>query len=212
MKPTTLSLIVLLILSVSCKDRKLNKNQTIENTTEEIEGLRIKQDTTKLYQKIKIIYGEENKNSEEYEGYVSKKNDTIWNQWKFYKNGIIDSSRSKFYQLKIEGNKSDSILKGIVSFYSPGDSIQQAKIDSRKVSFTYLQKENDSLIFKEIQTDKNIIEFEYKNYNNLTFVGYISDLRFVKIDSLPEKLFVNRNYFALDTEISTNNYFVELLK
>ena len=212
MKPTTLSLIVLLILSVSCKDRKLNKNQTIENTTEDIEGLRIKQDTTKLYQKIKIIYGEENKNSEEYEGYVSKKNDTIWNQWKFYKNGIIDSSRSKFYQLKIEGNKSDSILKGIVSFYSPGDSIQQAKIDSRKVSFTYLQKENDSLIFKEIQTDKNIIEFEYKNYNNLTFVGYISDLRFVKIDSLPEKLFVNRNYFALDTEISTNNYFVELLK
>ena len=212
MKPTKLTLIILLILSFSCKDRKLNKHQTAENTTEEISALITKKDTTKLYQKIKIIYGEENKNSEEYEGYVSKENDTIWNQWKFYKNGIIDSSKSKFYQLKIEGNKNESILKGIISFYSPGDSIKQVKIHSRKVTFTYLQKENDSLIFKEIQTDKNIIEFDYRDYNNLTFVGYISDLRFVKIDSLPEKLFVNRNYFAIDTEISTNNTFVELLK
>jgi hypothetical protein len=211
MKPT--KLILALIFLVSCNDGKLKENQTTKNAiATEINNKRIKNDTTKLYQKVKIIYGEEKKNSKEFEGYVSKEKDTIWNEWKIYKNGIIDSLKSKFYELKIEGNKGDSVFKGIISFYSPGDSIRQAKIDSRKVSFTYLQEENDSLIFKEIQTDQNIIEFEYKDFDNLSFVGYISDLRFVKIDSLPEKLLVNRNYFAIDSEASTNNTFIELLK
>jgi hypothetical protein len=200
------------MLLVSCNNKNLKEEHKSENITEHINLKRTEQDTSKLFQKIRLVYGEENKSWEEYEAYVSKKKDTFWNQWTFYKNGIIDSSKSKFYKLKIEGNKNDSILKGEISFYSPADSIPNSRIDSRKISLNYVQKENDSLVIKEIKTDKNIIYFDYKDYENLSFVGYISDLRFIKIDSMPEKLLLNRNYFAIDTEISTNNYFVELLE
>lgn len=203
-------LVLLLMLLVSCIDGKLKENKTTTNVTEITNNN--KQDTTKFYHKIKIIYGEEKKNSKEFEGYVSKGKDTIWNEWRIYKDGIIDSLKSKFYELKIEGNRRDSIFKGVISFYSAGDSIPQSKIDLREVLFIYLQRENDSVILKEIKTDKNVIQFDYKDFDNMSFVGYISDMRFVKIDSLPEKLLVNRNYFAIDSENSTNNTFIELLK
>ena len=204
MKQTKLLFLIILIISISCKDKKLRKTGLTEN--------RPKIDTTKLYQKISIVYGENNNIYEEYEVYVSKKKDSFWNQSKFYKNGVIDSTKSKFYDLKVEGNENDSILKGIISFYSPADSIPESKISSRDVTFLYLQRENDSLFFKEIKTNKNVIHFDYKDLDSLKFVGYISDLRFIKIDSVPEKLLLNRNFFAIDSEISTNNPFVELLK
>ena len=204
MKQTKLLLLLLLISINSCKKNNENIN--------ELNTVNTKQDTTKLFQKIKIIYGEEKRNSEEYEGYVSKEKDTFWNQWKFYKNGSIDSTKSKFYNLNVEGKKGDSILKGMISFYSPADSIPKSKVDSRNVTFLYLQRENDSLIFKEIKSDQNVIYFDYKDLDSLKFIGYISDLRYIKIDSMPEKLLLSRNYFAIDSEVSTNNTFVELLK
>ena len=205
MRQTTLLLLILLIPLISCNKEK----RTVFETSND----KSNQDTTKLYRKIKIIYGEEKKNSEEYEGYVSKEKDTFWNQWKFFKNSVIDSSKSKFYDLKITGNKNDSILKGKISFFSPADSIPKSNVSSRDVTFIYLQRESDSIIIKEIKTDKNIIYFDYKNFDEMTFVGYISDLRFFEFDSLPkDELLLNTNYFAIDTETSTNNNFIELLK
>ncbi len=165
-----------------------------------------------MYQRINIPYYENGELIGENGAYVSKKKDTFWNTCKFYKNGVIDSSKSKFFDFKITGNKKDSILKGIVSIYSPADSIPKSQIDSREIPFVYLQKENDSLIFKEIIFDKSPIEFDYKNYENYSFEGHITDLRFIKIDSIPDKLLLNRNYFTIDTKVSTNNVYVELLK
>lgn len=205
MKKSRLLLLIILIVINSCKKEREAVSEKVDNLP--------KQDTTKLYQKISLVYGVENIDSEEYEVYVSKKKDTFWNQWKFYKNGVIDSSKSKFYDLKVSGIKGDSILKGKLSFYSPADSIPQSKISGREVTFLYLQREHDSLIFKEIKTNKNVINFEYKDLDSLKFVGYISDIRFFEIDSLPkDELLLNRNFFAVDSEVSTNNPFVELLK
>ena len=204
MKQPKLFFIILLIVVYSCKKKKQTVTEKIVNG--------IEHDTTKLYQKINIVYGEENTNSEEYEVYISKKKDTFWNQWKFYKNGVIDSSKSKFYDLKVEGIEGDSILKGTISFYSPADSIPDSNIHSREVNFVYLQKINDSLIYKEIRSNKSVINFDYQNYENFSFVGFIEDIRFFYKDSVPEELLLNRNDFAIDTEISTDNPFVDLLK
>jgi hypothetical protein len=197
------------MLITSCNDKQQKSDSTIKSK-KVVSGN--KKDTTKLYQKIRVQTGDKNISGGIYEGYVSKKKDTIWNQWKVYKNGAIDSSKSKFYELKIVTNKLDSTIKGVINFYSPGDSIKQTKINSREVFFTYLQRENDSLVHKEIKTDKNIIEFDYKDFDDMNIVGFISDLRFVKIDSVPEKLLVNRNYFAIDSDVSTNNTMIELVK
>ncbi|RKE90255.1 hypothetical protein [Ichthyenterobacterium magnum] len=198
-------IILLLILTiVSCQKKEKNKPIAEQTKTEK--------DTTKTYRVVNYYYDNDKDIREEYEVYVSKEKDTFWNQVRYFKNGILDNSRSKHYVLKISGKKTDSFLKGTIRFYSPADSVPDSKIHSRNVIFTYLQEVNDSLIHEEIRTDKNIIEFDYKNYGNLSFEGHISDLRFIKIDSTPEKLNLNRNYFAIDTEVWTNNTFVELLK
>ena len=192
------------VLLLSCKNTKTEELNSLEGN--------IQFDTTKLYQKLNIIYDDQNGLKQEYEVYVSKKNDTFLNQTKIYKKGILDSSQSKFYDLSITGNKTDSIFDGTISFFSPADSLPKSKIYSRNVSFGFLQKQNDSLIFEEIETDTNVINFKYKSYNDFKFEGFITDLRFFKIDSMNEKLLLNRNYFAIDSEVSTNNVYVELLK
>lgn len=204
MKEFQILYLLTFILWISCKKNDINKDDALKTEI----GI----DTTKLYQKIGFSYGNENDITEEYEVYVSKKKDTFWNQWKFYNYGILDSTKSTFYTLKVEGKHIDSIFKGVISFFSPADSIPNSKIHSREVHFVYLQNIKDSIVYKEIKSNKNVINFDYKNYENLSFVGFISDIRFFKMDSIPEKLLLNQNEFAIDSEISTNNPFVDLLK
>ena len=205
MEQSRIIYILFILFLISCqKTAEKTTEKKAENTNENI----IEIDTSKMYQRINIPYYENDELIGENEAYVSKKKDTFWNTWKFYKNGVIDSSKSKFFDFKISGNKKDSILKGIVSIYSPADSIPKSQIDSRQITFVYLQKENDSLIFKEITTDKSTIEFDYKNFENYSFEGHITHLRFIKIDSTPDKLLLNRNYFTIDTKVSTNNVYV----
>ena len=167
-------------------------------------------DSTKLYQKIGWINQIDKNTKEDVEAYVSKKSDTIINQFKVYKNGVIDSSMSKFYELKIEGYK-DSIIQGEIRFFSPKDSTSSDRIEKRDVIFYYLQRESDSLLIKEIKTDTNYIKFPYRNFDNYSFVGFISDYRWITVDTSDAYL-LNRNLFAIDSEVSTNNKFVDLLK
>jgi hypothetical protein len=204
MKTIKVLCFLIFITQISCK------NEVVESVDETKNKIEL--DTTKLYQKISISYNLKGEVTKKYEVYVSKKKDSIVNQLRYFKKGVIDSSKSKFYNLNVSGNKNDSILKGKISFFSPADSIPSSQIDSRDVTLFYLQKEKDSIIYKEVKSDKNIIQFDYKDFDNLSFVGYISDLRFIKIDSLPEKLLVNRTYFAIDSEVSTNNTLIELVK
>ena len=205
MKQSRIIFILLFLCIISCK-------KTSEKIAKKVDVNKTKIDTSKRYQRITIQQTNGNELTAEFEAYVTKQKDTFWNTWKHYKNGAIDSTKSSFFTFKIEGNKNDSIMKGKVSFFSPADSIPKSRIDSRKVTFVYLQKEKDSVYVKEIYTDKNTIEFDYKNYENYSFEGYIMDLRFIKMDSLPDKLLLNRNYFTIDTKAWTDNTFVDLLK
>ena len=206
MKQSQIILILLFLCIISCQ-------KTSEKIAKKVNVNKTKIDTSRRYQRITIQQTEGNELTAEFEAYVTKQKDTFWNTWKYYKNGVIDSSRSSFFTYKIERQKeTDSIFKGEIKFFSPADSIPDSKIDSRKVTFVYLQKEKDSVYAKEIYTDKNTIEFEYKNYENYSFEGHIMDLRFIKMDSIPDELLLNRNYFTIDTKGWTDNIFVDLLK
>ncbi|MCL7755163.1 hypothetical protein, partial [Polaribacter sp. Z022] len=205
MKKSRIILILLFLCIISCK-------KTSKKIAEKVDVNKMEIDTSKRYQRITIQQTNGNELTAEFEAYVTKKKDTFWNTWKHYKNGVIDSTKSSFFTFKIEGNKNDSIMRGKVSFFSPADSIPESRINSRKVTFVYLQKEKDSVYVKEIYTDKNTIEFDYKNYENYSFEGHIMDLRFIKMDSIPDKLLLNRNYFTIDTKVWTDNTFVDLLK
>ncbi len=206
MKQSQIIFILFFLCIIACK-------KTSEKIVEKADVNKTKTDTTKRYQRITIQQGNENELTAEFEAYVTKEHDTFWNTSKYYKNGVIDSSRSSFFTYKIDRQKeTDSIFKGEIKFFSPADSIPDSRIDSRNVTFVYLQKEKDSVYVKEIYTDKNTIEFEYKNYENYSFEGHIMDLRFIKMDSLPDELLLNRNYFTIDTKAWTDNIFVDLLK
>jgi hypothetical protein len=206
MKPSRITFILLFLCIISCK-------KSTENISEKVDTNKTEIDTSKRYQRITIQQTDGNELTAEFEAYVTKEKDTFWNTWKHYKNGVIDSSKSSFYTFKIERQKeTDSIFKGEIKFFSPADSIPNSRIDSRKVTFVYLQKEKDSVYAKEIYTDKNKIEFEYKNYENYSFEGHIMDFRLIKIDSIQDKMLLNRNYFTIDTKVWTDNIFVDLLK
>ena len=206
MNKTKSILLILVIVINACKQK----------TKSEVDFFPDKKpiDTIKQYKRIGINYKISDDIIEENEVYISKKNDTFWNQYKIYNKGILDSTKSKFFDFKLEGLKKDSILKGKIIFFSPADSIPQERVQSRDVYFFYQQKIGDSIGFKKIKTDKNVIEFDYKIYGDLVFVGYINDFRIIEIDSLAkeDKVLINRNYFAIDSEIYTNNPFVKLLK
>ena len=78
-----------------------------------------------------MIFKYPNQIEEHIEIYTNKKNDTFYNDFKFYKGDKIDSLKSKFYVLEIEGLKKDSLLDGKISFFSPADSIPKRKMESR---------------------------------------------------------------------------------
>lgn len=170
-----------------------------------------KEDSTKQYQLVGWIYSFGNNKIEEIQAYISINNDTIINQYKYFNNGVLDSSKSKFFNLVISGPK-DSIMEGHINFFSPRDTVSQNDIYERDVSFTYLQIENDSLVFKEIKTDTNSITFPYKNFRDFTIMGYLSDLRFIKIKNTKDSLEVNKVSFAVDNKKFTENTYVELVK
>lgn len=167
-------------------------------------------DTTKQYYKIGLLNNLGSNKIEEIEAYVSKNKDTIVNQYRFYNNGVLDSTKSKFFELVISGPK-DSIMNGRIHFYSPRDTLPKEYVYQRNVSFRYIQMENDTLVIKEIDTDTNFIAFPYKNFWNFTFIGYVSDLRFINKEGNVDSVDVNWEKFAIDNKNFTNNIYVELL-
>jgi hypothetical protein len=170
-------------------------------------------DTSKLYYKVGLLNNLGNNQIQEIEAYVNKENDTLVNQIRFYNNGKLDSTKSKFFELIISGPK-DSVMTGHVTFFSPRDTLSNKRIHERSVTFHYVQSENDSIVIKEIRGTTNSITFPYRNFMNFTFMGYISDIRFItkEITNYSLEVEVNHVKFAIDNNTSTDNTYVDLLK
>ncbi|RZS90507.1 hypothetical protein EV197_3496 [Aquimarina brevivitae] len=169
-------------------------------------------DTTKKYYKVRLMNNFKDNQIEIIDAYVDRKRkDTILNEFRYFNNGVLDSSKSKFFDLIITGRK-DSIMEGRIDFYSPRDTLPKEYIYQRNISFRYIQEEDDCIVVKEIETDTNSIKFPYKNFRNFTFIGYISDTRFIYKESTTDSLYVNFTKFAIDNKLSTNNIYIDLLK
>lgn len=201
MKYKAFLVLFIVTINLSCK----NKNKTKQEWVNPV------QDTTKLYQKITVQQKLDDYSSNEIEFYVSKKNDTFWNQHKYYYCGVLDRTKSKFFNIDMRRNTIDSVIRGKIDFYSPLDTIPQSKIVSRSVVLSYLEKEKDSVHIKEIETEKNIIEFKWKNTGGFGFVGIITDYLTVQNDRLSDEVLIYINHYAIDSEISTNSPFIESL-
>lgn len=176
--------------------------QSKENDTQEKTVI----DTTKDYHKETFIY--ENKNdSWEAEVYIGK-GDTIVNQEKYYKSGILDSTKSTFYNLKLNySENNDSIANGNITLNLPKAG-EKLKLTGQEIQFSYIQSENDSIYFKEVKTDKNNIAFEYKKFKDDQLEGVLWILRtFRHIPDNDSLLFTNQ-IMLIDNKIYTNNPFI----
>lgn len=149
---------------------------------------------------------------DEVEAYIDENKDTFYNQHFRYQNGIIDSTSSYFYDLKLgEPTPNDSIFKGSLIIHSPSNHKAKYTHNSSEYTFTFVDQKNDSVYLSDTLSYHHIIDFEYKPVDTLPFFGYVNVIRFFDIDSLPDQLQLIQFEMAVDTETNTDNPFVPLL-
>lgn len=199
--------ILLLILTIglnSCSDKK---------SKSEIEKTKTKKQIDKeKYDRFWITYKYPDSTSKKMEVYVSKEKDTIINQFKFYNRGIIDSTKSRFYEFEIVKSEKVDTYNGILNFYSENDS-NPKNVDSVKtLSLSVFQKSRDSSYYQKFESKSgNKINFELVNYENDQLVGILKELRFIQKDVKgKDMLEVIETTMAVDNKPKTHNIGIEI--
>jgi hypothetical protein len=195
----------------SCQDKKsdlkTHTNDTQENNYND--GYTGKY----CYKRLFINYNYPDSITEEIETYISKNNDTVVNQIKYYKKGILDSTNSCFYNINlIQSNKPDT-YKGTFHYYSNLDS-DPKNIDSKKLfKLAINQKTKDSIYTQlfEINGLGNKIEFELINYKSNQLVATMSEFRVLKIDN-SDRVRIAVTELGVDNKLETCNVGLQLLK
>ena len=188
-------LILLLLLTFICS---CNNKKESDKTEPEEKG--IKREI--LEQKF------DNGISLQTEIYIYQNGDSIPNQEKIYKNGILDTLESHFYELQFE-HLQNGKFKGKLIYYSNFDTIPKDKISSRKIEFSFLQKNIDSTKYVDYQfTESNELNFEYNDFNDLSLYGYIRES--ITMEAISNKKDMTRileRYILIDNKNPTENPF-----
>ena len=158
-----------------------------------------------LIERQLIRYEYEDSIYNDIEYYINAKNDTVINQIKIYKKGIIDTLSSHFYDLwltPLTNGKS----KGNITFHSSTDTIIKK---TRELEFGFAQSSGDSIYFKTFKViNKKSISFEYGNFRNNTFMGYLYEVISIPLDSIPNEERKVRLIFSntmVDNKVFTSN-------
>jgi len=206
--------IILILLTVSfiglnsCSEKKnnLRLKQTKSNYNHSYED-------KYCYKRLLINYNYPNDITEEIEVYISKNNDTIDNQIKYYKKGVLDSTNSLFYKIELEESNKPGTYKGTFHYYSYLDS-DPKNIDAKKtLRLAIDQKNRDSMYTQSFQINGsgNKIEFELINYKNNQLVATVNEFRVLEIDN-SDRVSIIITELAVDNKLKTCNVGLALLK
>ena len=177
-------------------------------------GCNGKKEKNKLNSKIEyeferemIMYDFGNGSTEKVELYIDKLNDTIGNQYFAYNNGIIDNSKSLFYELSIEKIKNSNDYSGIIKYHFNPNK------EGKLVGFTFTvitktEGKTDFVSFKNYDKIKNQLEFKFKN-NSDTLIGHIHSQHTMDIKNNEDKLRFREISISVDNYTKTNNPFTE---
>ena len=168
----------------------------------------------KKYDRFWITYEYPNNNSEKVEVYVSKENDTINNQIKFLKNGIIDSIQSRFFEITLEKSKKVDTYNGTFHYYSEHDSNPKNIEKERRLRLSIFQKSRDSSYYQKFESKgSNKVEFELVNYESDQLIGIMWEMRFIQKDVESKDMAqVIETHLAVDNKPTTNNLGIEIYK
>jgi hypothetical protein len=195
-----ISYIIILLIS-SCKEKK--------NDFEKQDRL-IKDST---YVKANLIIEWNEFREEEVEIYISKNNDTIYNQYRITENGILDSINSMYYKLKIRKSDREGFYKANISFHSKYELLELDEQNKRTLTFYYLEQKADKIydsISSKTTTVFNSLEFEFENQYDNRLVGLLSQVVIRDTILNGEKAFNYRqSYLLVDNYPVTDNIFLE---
>ena len=164
------------------------------------------------YDRFWITYEYPNNFSEKVEVYVSKENDTILNQVINLENGIIDSTKSRFFEFNLVKSEKPDTYNGIFKYYSNYDSNPKNVDKEKKMSLSIFQKSKDSSYYQRFESKaSNEVEFELVNYESNQLVGIMSELRFIQkyVDG-KDMLDVITTEMAVDNKPKTHNIGIEI--
>lgn len=185
---------------VSCNQKKI---------TEDVIDHSVVRDTTKTYERMGFLYHISEDTKEEHETYISKNGDTIPNQFKVYVNDTLDRANSLFYELEFDKtrNNNDSIVTGnlFVNIPKQDDSLKLLK---KYIWFYYLQRENDSVVLKNMESFENDFDFEYKKLGNFDLVGVMTIYQEFETLRDSDSIWIREYSLAIDNKIFTDNPFV----
>lgn len=179
MKRLNLILLLFLLLT-SCKSDNKSSQEILE----------------KPYQKLWIEHKYKNNFTEKIQVYISKNNDTVFNQYKLYNQSKLDSIKCKFYDLKLTSFK-PNIYKGEIIFHLPTDTITKEKIKEHKLEFNYIQKNADST-YLELATSnsRNKIQFDYRKYHDNQLDGVLVQTLIVESEDKKTMSFLRSQIFV----------------
>lgn len=200
--------IIILILAfglISCS----NKKEKTELKKVESE----KKIDFEKYDRFWITYEYPNKFKEKVEVYISKENDTIINQVINLKNGIIDSTKSRFFEFNLVKSEKPDTYNGIFKYYSDYDSNPNNVNKEKTLSLSIFQKSRDSSYFQRFESKaSNQVEFELVNYESDQLVGIMSERRFIQFFDKNGKDMLNfiTTEMAVDNKLKTHNIGIEI--
>lgn len=180
--------------TLSCENNGGTKSNKNDTSSKEVKG-----DEEKKYS-LRIFETESENKRTEATAYISE-NDTIYTQVKLFKNNILDTLNSHFYDFKLYylGNNKYS---GKITLYSHLDKLDSPYTNTLLLSFREAERNFEV-------KNQNFIEFEFTAEND-TLVGLLSEFRSIDTIINGEKMvrFVQSN-IPVDTKPITDNPYIE---
>lgn len=134
--------------------------------------------------------------------YINEKDTVVFSKIQ-YKNGIIDTLNSLFYEIKLD--KKENLYNGKLVYYY--DSIKEGKIDF--ISLCLIKEVNnkrEKVLFEKENSNTLDINFKYHNDTimGVLFVRHFKDT----VENGENKSRMREIYFPVDNFQKTNNPFV----
>lgn len=167
-----------------------------------------------LYNRKWLKFESPEERLEDIEIYIAEKGDTVYNQYKVYKNNKVDTLNSEFYDLKLYKTGKPNIYRGQITLHSLLDTLKLNRQNSRIIEFLYCEQNKDSIRTTTIKSDKlNTIEFEYENFYSNQLQGVITATVWIdpkKKDRSPEDILTHyRIELLVDSYIKTDNFILQ---
>ena len=186
----------LLTFFISCK----NEHRKVREKKD-----RLSMDT--LYTRSWININHPDGRREEVEIYVTKSHDTIVNQYKLYRNDLIDTLVSEYYDFKFEKTKKPHFYKGTITLHSKYENLKLNKKNKRKLEFDFCEQNADSTSLKFLKSEKsNTINFEFENFYDQKLIGLLYQL--TTRDTTNDRINMNQIHILVDNNPKTNNLFL----